>query len=380
MKARWLMNAGSALRSWASGVRPASRSEPRARVEISSVSVKRPAVSLVKLLALAGYRVELKSDFKRLVKMPASLAKLMDEGRLSVRLGSWDGSGPAFFDEPETFAKASGRPATLLDFNVFASGQFHPSDLFFPISLHPAFLEPGTIENLAARKRPERRGMRVFFAGNLDEASYDNRRTAAVFGVRTRRRIYEIVREAFSGRGLFEPASHGEFTEALRSGDLADRIVVCDVDKAPIPRWEWFASLEAADFSLSPPGVLNPFCHNTVEAMAVGTPPILEYPDLFRPALAHGRECLAFESDEELVALLTAILGGEWDERQSAMSAAAKAYYAEGLSPAAFASWLKREASAPKRERRLYLCQNELSTALAEGARVDRRRKNVDGL
>ena len=41
-------------------------------------------------------------------------------------------------------------------------------------------------------------------------------------------------------------------------------------------------------------------CHNAIEAMAVGTVPVLEYASLFSPPLEHGVNCIDLSSFEDI--------------------------------------------------------------------------------
>ncbi|NJO00632.1 MAG: hypothetical protein HC880_02130 [Bacteroidia bacterium] len=44
-----------------------------------------------------------------------------------------------------------------------------------------------------------------------------------------------------------------------------------------------------------------PLSHNVIEAMAVGTIPILEYPEHFHPPLEHGVNAIIFQGKDDLV-------------------------------------------------------------------------------
>lgn len=63
--------------------------------------------------------------------------------------------------------------------------------------------------------------------------------------------------------------------------------------------------LASADFFLCQPGEIMPQCHNIVEAMAVGTIPLTNYPDWLSPPLVDGREALVFDTFASLDAAVT---------------------------------------------------------------------------
>jgi hypothetical protein len=60
--------------------------------------------------------------------------------------------------------------------------------------------------------------------------------------------------------------------------------------------------LAKSDFFLCCPGVVIPQSHNAVEAMAVGTIPIIQYSEMFHPNLVHGVNCIAYRDEKELIA------------------------------------------------------------------------------
>ena len=51
-----------------------------------------------------------------------------------------------------------------------------------------------------------------------------------------------------------------------------------------------------------------PWCHNTVEAMSVGTIPIIEYGNLYDPALEHMKNCIRYSTYEELKNAMNLVL------------------------------------------------------------------------
>src|SRR5258705_530088 len=62
----------------------------------------------------------------------------------------------------------------------------------------------------------------------------------------------------------------------------------------------WLRNVFLADFFFFPPGVIFAWSCNLVEAMAVGTIPITNYPEWLFPPLRHGINALTFSTVEEL--------------------------------------------------------------------------------
>jgi hypothetical protein len=68
-----------------------------------------------------------------------------------------------------------------------------------------------------------------------------------------------------------------------------------------VPDDQWHDFLATADFFLCCPGVVIPQSHNAIEAMSVGTIPVLQYADYFHPELIDGVNCITFTDEQELL-------------------------------------------------------------------------------
>jgi hypothetical protein len=64
---------------------------------------------------------------------------------------------------------------------------------------------------------------------------------------------------------------------------------------------DWLDTVSKSDFFLCFSGVELPMCHNAIEAMAVGTIPIISYADWFFPALEHKKNAIVFKDEKDLV-------------------------------------------------------------------------------
>jgi hypothetical protein len=106
-------------------------------------------------------------------------------------------------------------------------------------------------------------------------------------------------------------------------------------DQPRIGETHWLSTLATSDFFLCPPGYVMPMCHNTVEAMAVGAIPIINYPEWFDPHLEHLQNCIAFDEKGDLLAKLNEVLA--MDAGQIArMRQRVIAYYDQCLAPERF--------------------------------------------
>jgi hypothetical protein len=96
--------------------------------------------------------------------------------------------------------------------------------------------------------------------------------------------------------------------DELRNGPYARQCVVTASSEVRIEPQDWLSTLAMADFFLSPPGIVMPMCHNIIEAMAVGTIPITNYPEWLDPHLKHMENCIVFDDRGDLIAKMKRVL------------------------------------------------------------------------
>lgn len=78
-----------------------------------------------------------------------------------------------------------------------------------------------------------------------------------------------------------------------------------------------------------------PMCHNVIEAMAVGTIPIINYPEWLNPGLVDMENCIAFDSKADLAKKITEVLNMK-REQIDEMRTRVIEYYQNNLDPAGF--------------------------------------------
>ncbi len=162
-----------------------------------------------------------------------------------------------------------------------------------PYPMHPHTLTLLSSVNLSElRQRTPRGG--IFFAGRL-KANYEN--VGGNFGVMTRLQIVESLRRRFPG----------DILERLNATVSDEQIVLLDASTSPLSTAEWLPTLAQHNFFVCCPGVCQPMCHNVIEAMSVGTIPIIEYGDRFSPKLMDGVNAIRFEGEAGLVAAISRI-------------------------------------------------------------------------
>ncbi len=225
-------------------------------------------------------------------------------------------------------------------FDLFSSYWFR-RPILMPFPIHPVHVTPDLRERLT-RLRSGKRRMRLFFSGDTEGYTKSHIRYPAP--KLPRLEVINTVREYLGDRALF--VQDQETLGSVLAADYIDKCVILDTSKLRIPDHEWLTALGAVDFFLAPPGIVMPMCHNSVEALAVGAIPVINYGEWFEPPLEPMRNCIAFDNRKSLIDALQTVFSME--ERGIAeVRMQATAYYDSVLSAEAF---MKRIESSTGRK------------------------------
>ena len=206
----------------------------------------------------------------------------------------------------------------------------------FPFALHPTTLHLGMDSDLERLREMPRR-WRVFFSGACSKASYDTHWIRREFGMVPRSRVLEIISEELPTEF---PASADE-VEDLLTREVSG-FVWPPESAAAIPPARWLEVVAHAAVFAAAPGVSYPMCHNIIEAMAVGTVPLTEYPEQFDPPLRHGENCLAYSGEGGLRSRIREI-EQMTPAALTALGRAAAEYYDAHIAPEAFVRSLEAD-------------------------------------
>ncbi len=219
----------------------------------------------------------------------------------------------------------------------------HDRDGFpFPFPMFPGVYASGADAELP-RLRQQSRRWQVFFGGSFRAERYSMSAISSVYGKVPRATALAALHEAFADQWV-EPREQAEWDEAAakeQNGILILNTLHVRVDSAL-----WLGLMANARFFLALPGVSYPMSHNLVEALAVGTIPITEYPELFFPALQDGVNCLSYQGSQGLLEAVHRALVMPEPQRQQ-LAAGAVLYYEEFLAPRAAISRLLSEPDDP---------------------------------
>ncbi len=202
-----------------------------------------------------------------------------------------------------------------------------------PFLMYPPLYTFGQDKKLEKHRNTERK-IRVYFAGNVDKYYYRNPMLKK-YGQMTRRQAIAALRK--SRRKFVYRPEKAEFYGLLQAPTYQHVCVLTDFVKFKIKPVEWLGVLCKSDFFLCLSGTDFPMCHNLIESMAVGTIPIMSYPEWMEPQLEHGKNALLYHDAEGLVRQLDEAMNMS-EARIAEMRKNVIAYYEEHLTPLNFSA------------------------------------------
>ena len=253
--------------------------------------------SLLNAFSSADYRIELFDNLPadKLGKYGQAvfpLKNLTVTDTLPDNTGDW----LYLFDrEDRGCRKRPWRRKIMVCYDVF-SPYWLRRPVIMPFPVHPLH-NTSDLDSRLQEYRSTRKNMAVFFSG--DTKGYSRNRVRYPKAKLPRLTVIDTILESLNDDVLLIKESsqlHG-----LRDADYINKCVIVDTSKIWVDSKDWLGNLARADFFLSPPGIVMPMCHNLVEAMAVGTIPITNYPEWFDPDLRHMENCIVFDDRDDLI-------------------------------------------------------------------------------
>ncbi|WP_028377703.1 hypothetical protein [Leeuwenhoekiella sp. MAR_2009_132] len=217
-----------------------------------------------------------------------------------------------------------------------ATARLQNKGYFIPMSSHPQMYQ----QNHWDRKlNTEKLYTKAILVGNFN-ADYYSQINSTKFDSIPRHIIYNYLLE----KKIAKTLSISKNVLNVGHEVLNFPCVFVDRTKNEIPQKHLRNFLNKFYFFLAAPGVLMPFSHNIIEAMSVGSIPILQrnYANLFMPALSHRVNCLIFDDLNQLGNLLLEIEFLELTPIKQ-MSRNTQNYYNQFLSPSAVVERIKLE-------------------------------------
>jgi hypothetical protein len=221
------------------------------------------------------------------------------------------------------------RKKIWIKFDVFSTYRLsHP--IIMPYPVHP--LQSGTdLPVRLGRLRKNESKLRIFFSG--DTKGYTQNRIHYPNTKLPRLVVIETILEQLGNKTIH--AKDATTLDTLLRGDYINNCVIVDTNSLWVPPEEWLSLLSKTDFFICPPGYCMPMCHNVIEAMAVGSIPIINYPEWFNPTLRHMENCIVFDGRTDLVNKIKSVL--EMSKQEiTEMRNRVIAYYESYLNPISF--------------------------------------------
>ncbi len=179
--------------------------QPVVFIDARFMDFGRRLLLVVRLIQSAGYRVAIRANIRSWLKAGKNGRRIFDDPQVCLVLGMPKTAVAAIQGEAAgTIPKAK---IIHLSFDVFNNMPTRNQVLFFPIMFHPAFLESSNLKKINAMVLPKERSIRLFFAGKWQKKDYDRPETEELFGVITRYRFMQIIRDNFGPESLVLPES-----------------------------------------------------------------------------------------------------------------------------------------------------------------------------
>lgn len=328
--------------NWVRGIRVQESKQIYARFEGPEIFLEqgRLLFSLLHVFAREGYGIAL-HDW--LGEAPLEKYGQMIHEITSLRLTQAPPADPSawwyLYDRPQPdLNRLPWGKRVQVRFDLFAPF-WRANPIIMPFPMHP--MQSGLSPEALERLRRSDRSMRVFFSGDTEHY-----RRVWIRYPRVKLPREPLVRAAVAGMGedLVQVGSATDLA-ALLAGGPVRKCVFTASSQVRIEFANWLPTLARADFFLAPPGIVMPMCHNIIEAMAVGTIPITNYPEWLDPPLRHGRECLVFDDEASLVERLRQPLAMD-EAGIASMRAQVLDYYERYLRPDRFVRRLEESTES----------------------------------
>lgn len=259
--------------------------------------------ALLNTFTNSGYQIKLINNLhdKQLDKYGQLIYTLDGLELTDAPPGSPEGWIYLYDREDNAIGKRQWGKKVQVRFDLFAPFWFS-NPIIMPFPMHP--LQANISAEQLDECRASSKKMRVFFSGDTNHYG----RTWVRYPKPKLPRL-PIVNSVMEGMGddvlvISAPDALNE----LRNGPYTNKCAMTASSDVRIEPHDWLGTIAMADFFLSPPGIVMPMCHNIIEAMAVGTIPITNYPEWLDPHLKHMENCIVFDDSDDLIVNLKMVL------------------------------------------------------------------------
>ncbi|WP_294303762.1 hypothetical protein [uncultured Chryseobacterium sp.] len=211
--------------------------------------------------------------------------------------------------------------------NYFKHQNKQENTFHIPMSFHPFMYSQEIWNHKIDTER--KRFNSIFCYGNFHAQAYlDIKRTEFTVKTRTALLAFFMKKEKFV-------SVHGKKDITSADDVMNEKYVFAIKENYGIRMEDIRELLSYFNFYLCCPGVVMPLCHNVIEAMSVGTIPLIqkEYAEVMYPKLQHRTNAVIFKDLDELESILQNEIFNYSEQEILAMKTNVLKYYEEYLSP-----------------------------------------------
>jgi hypothetical protein len=296
--------------------------KPAIYLDLEGNSYVRYSYILSKYFEIEGYTVYFKPGIRFMLSLGAPYARLIFEEHETRFSNTIPPKMVVAFSDRKK-GRAGFRPISNDYFSTIYAHD--PTSYHIPIGMHPNMYKLGLWN---APVKEAGRVQSIFFAGSFNEVEYKRLANNSKFKMLDRlslgRQLKKLPNTSF-------PETHADLMANRRIGQIDI------VDKAffSIPMDLLRQTISGYAYFIACPGVDMPLSHNVIEAMSVGTIPIIHqaYAKMFSPELEDYKDAITYEDSNFSEKLAEAIaLPADKVEK---MNENVKAYYEANLTPKA---------------------------------------------
>lgn len=277
----------------------------------------------------AGFYPVLRENYWVLGNIKEKYKKLCLQEKFSVLLHDHDLPENYLLITDKKYSSLARKASTVITLNYQPGYQTDDACFPMPFPMFPPIYAAQQDLQLA-RYRQQPRQWQLFFGGDAEPNKYNKKSIREIYSKLSRANILHSLTQPDRPAPVLE--LRDDSTRRAAEQQEHNGLVMVNTRRCKIAPQEWLKTVARSRFFLACPGVRYPMSHNIIEALAVGSVPITQYPELFFPPLEHGKNCLVFNDETQLIAAVDAAMKMSEHERLT-MAQAAIDYYENYLAP-----------------------------------------------
>lgn len=237
------------------------------------------------------------------------------------------------FDEPRAgLLKKSWKK--LVYINILRPSHFRFGEVIeIPFSMHPMQYHTNQVVKIPGLRQTARK-IRIFFGGNTTKQAYQGR-SVPQYGQLNRHEATELIINSVPETEIITELNRFN-SFVSEDNSFVNKFILLRADESgQLKTEDWLSTIAKSQFFMCFSGTNRPICHNAVEAMSVGTIPIISYQDWFTPPLEHMKNTVIYTGKDDLASTVRLVM--QMPEAQvKEMSQRVMDYYDEFLTPRHF--------------------------------------------